>query len=161
MIKLVTFLSFFILITSTCFSQKFLAIDTFGKTRRLRYYQVDPIDLVLKNQKRVSGPIISFQDSSFVVGTDSVYFNQIDYIKTGHLPYGLGIISAILINGGLGFLAIDATNRLINEEHPTFRPRALNASLGAAGIGVLIPVLVRKRVRINKKRRVHIIDLSL
>lgn len=148
-------------LSAFCYSQKFLAIDTYGKAKRLRYYIGQEISLGLSNNEIVSGTISAILDTSFILNTDTIFLSTISFVKTDRLPYGLGIVSALLVNGSLGFMAIDATNRLINEEYPAFRPRVVNTCLTAAGLGLMIPVVLRKRVRINHRRRIHIIDLSL
>lgn len=148
-------------ISTDILAQKILALDKGGRQKRIRYFQNDFISLKTKDRQFIEGEISQLGDSSFWVGSQEVALNQVHYIKKTKGGYGWSILGNISLLAGLGYFSLDATNRLINNDNPIAPRRTIVSSSIFMGIFATTVLINNRKYRINKRRRLHIIDIEI
>lgn len=148
-----------------CFSlaqeyEKFISIGATGKTKRMKFYQGDPISLELKNLTRIHGTITAIKDSSFIVEGTNIPVSEVSVILLTKATLVSHALSVLTGGCGAGFIIIDSFNNLITSERPVFKPRAIIAGTALIATAGLIHVLIHKKYRIKGSRTVKIINTS-
>ncbi|MEX2379561.1 MAG: hypothetical protein WD530_02380 [Vicingaceae bacterium] len=129
--------------------------------KRIRYQQNDIIKLKTKKNQFINGKITKLGDSSFWVGDQRIFLDSIKYIKKTQGGYGWSLVGNISLLAGLGYFSLDATNRIINSDDPIVPRRTLVSSSVFMGIFVTTVIINNRKYKINKRRRLKIIDLEI
>lgn len=156
-------ISFFLLSVGSneAAAQKILALDKPGKVNRIRYMQNDYIRLKTIGNQYLDGEITKLGDSSFWIGNQEITLDSIKYIKKTQGGYGWGLVGNISLIAGLGYFGLDATNRIINSDDPIVPRRTRVSSSVFLGIFATTAIINNRKYRINKRRRLKIIDLEI
>jgi len=150
--------------TADCFSQKTLEIyfTRFGKQKKFEVYNGDHLEYKLKGQHSYRrNKIVNLQDSFIVFSNDSVIkLNQLKAIKIDKNNFVVKLFQRAFIVFGAGFFFLNTTNNIINEREPVVDANSALIGGGLIISGILIKQLNIKRVRINEKNHLKILDLS-
>ncbi len=153
------FLSLFLFSSLSAVSQKLLVLDNYGKKRiklevgdEIYFKQVD-------NPNRYNDYIIALRDSSLVISTRNLEM-QLKEFNTFYFPnnatrflsMGTGFI-------GGGFLFAAAVEPLVSEN---YYDRGESAIIGASFLAssLIFQAFKWKKFKLNKKRRIRIIDTT-
>lgn len=142
------------------FSQCILLLEKPGTVNNAKFRAGNRIDVKTINNERISGVINHIRDTAIIVNYNLIKLSEIKNIYTRRTM--ISVFSHIGIKGGLGYVAIDGFNSLINNEDPVFR----NSTLKTGGImfaaGVLLKSISnRKRHIDNKKWRLKVLNFNL
>jgi hypothetical protein len=143
-------------------SNKFMSLDIEHKstTRRIKFYIGDEITFKLKqDKKKYKGIIINVNDSALMFDTTTIIlFKNINTILVDNSNYLTRAASAFLTGCGVGYVALDALNNVINNDKPVLRWLDVEIGAGLVIVGQAIRILSIKRYKINKKHRIKFID---
>lgn len=154
---------FFCFLITQVHAQKFMALTKPGIHTRIRYHAGDRVGFKLKGDKHIyKGDIQFFTDSAVAIGDSiTVQLSDVrifyDYDAGAAARYGSKILitagifygAIVLINGSLA-----NTNDLHNENN-----EIVTASL--IGGGLLLLPFTKRKYKINHKRWLKIIDVSI
>lgn len=140
---------------------KFLVVDRLHGPKRYRYVPHKLIHLKSKDGERFFGPISRVLDSAIIVENDTVALKEIQVIYLEDKAQAAKLVSDVLITAGVGYFAISTFNRTINDDAPIIHPSTYNFGVPALGIGFLIKLLVKPKVKIKDPRQLKILDLSI
>ena len=140
---------------------KFLVVDRYHGPKRYRYVPNKMIHLKNKSGIHVEGPISQILDSSIVIGNQKVLLSDIQTVYLDDKARGAALASEVLIKAGLGYFAISAFNRTINDDAPIIHESVYYFSVPAVGIGYMIKFLVKPKVKIKDQGQIKILDLSI
>ncbi|MBA2611353.1 MAG: hypothetical protein H0U95_05225 [Bacteroidetes bacterium] len=150
---------------SHCYSQKTLEIliTRFGKLKKFEVHNGEFLEYKLKGQFSYHrNKITNLQDSLIVFSNDSVI--KLEQLKAIRLKNNIHLVRTFqtaFIGLGAGFFFLNTTNNLINDRSPAIDPLAVMIGAGLIGTGLLIKQIGIKRIRINGRKHLKIIDLNL
>ncbi len=142
------------------FSQCVLLLEKPGTINNIKFRAGNRIEIKTKNGERISGVINQIRDTAIIVNYNLVMISEIKNIYTRRTM--ISAFSHLGIKGGLGYVAIDGFNNLINNEDPVFRNSTLKTGgiMFAAGI-LLKSISNRKRHIDNEKWRLKVLNFNL
>ena len=146
---------------SNSFSQKFVAVDKGGRIKRVRYFQGDYIQLKTIAKENYYGTITSIDSNSFNIGPEKIHLSDVCVVYRKNAIYGLSLLSKVSLIAGIGNFTIDSGNRLINKEFPTVRDETVRLGAGLVLVSFLSNHLSNKRLKINKRHPIKIIDIGI
>ena len=156
---------FFLLLLNICWqttiAQKFLSLDKGGKIKRIKFYEGDYIHIKTVDHLSHHGVISQLLDSSFILNNQEVFINEVSSVVFKNKSYGLNLISGVSFLAGIGYFAIDTSNRLINDDKPKIHSNTSRSSLAFLSVAIVSKVLSNKTYKVNKKHRLKIIDISI
>ena len=150
-----------ILVSIPAFSQKFLALDKGGKSKRIKFFNGDYIHLTTNEKESVFGQIDLLKDSSLIIASREIYIQDIKSIHLKDRYYGLSLISNLSWVAGLGYFALDSGNRLINKENPIIQEGTIKTGVIFLGVSLLSKSITNRTFRIKNRHRLKIIDISI
>lgn len=143
-------------------SQKILEIDIvrFNKLKTIQLFNNSLLEYKLKGEYHYRiNKITNLSDSSILFSNDSIIrLSQLKAIKlrNGNRLYHL--FSNFFYTGGVLFVGLDTFNNAINGETPVVKPLAVYVSAGLIATGFIIKQLSIKRIRINKRKTLRILE---
>lgn len=130
-------------------AERFLVLEKRGKVKRIRYYIGSEIQFKLKNDPTIYSPIIEdVRESSLIVFDTEIPLSEIEYVILNPRRPLIKLLSRFFIIGGLGYFLIDLAN---NSFSTTKESVLISSSFAAAGLA-LKPLLVRRKLKLNKNR---------
>lgn len=143
-------------------SQKILEIDIvrFNKLKTIQLYNNSLLEYKLKggHHYRIN-KITDLRDSSILFSNDSVVsLSQIKAIKVRNGNHLYPLFSGFFYTGGVLFVGLDTFNNAINGESPVVKPLAVYVSAGLIATGFIIKQLSIKRIRMNKRKTLRILE---
>lgn len=159
------FVIFFLLSHVLTFGQKTLVlqIERPGKVKEKVFYINDEIKLKLKNG-RSSGMIAAIGDSAILLKNskrvDTVLLKNVRAVIFNRSNHVSDAFAQAFALAGILVVGLDATNNLIHSESPVFKPRVLVVGTSLLVAGALIKLYERKIVRLGKRKRLKVVDLS-
>lgn len=151
-----------IIATGQGLSQKILEIDIvrFNKLKRIQLFNNSLLEYKLKGEHRYRiHKITDLRDSSILFSNDSVIsLSRIKAIKLRNGNHLYPLFSGFFYTGGVLFVGLDTFNNAINGETPVIKPVAVYVSAGLIATGFIIKQLSIKRIRINKRKTLRILE---
>lgn len=147
---------------SFCFSQKILEIDIthFNHFKSIQLYNDSYIEYKLKGEHKYRiNKIVNMKDSLVIFDNDSsITLSEIKAIKLRDANHLYKLFSGFFYTGGVLFVGLDTFNNFINSETPYVKQTAVIASAGLITIGFITKQLSIKRIRINKRKSLRILE---
>jgi len=144
---------------AVCHAQKQL-IFLHGDHVLLRFTEGDRFVFKLNNGKKVEGYITELRDFSLVTSAlDTIPFLSIKKVGLRgqrHSPF-LKKLGALMLAGGLGYIAIDQANVLFGSSKSGF-DESNQIALGVAGVGTLALLIKPKYRRVSRGTTIRTID---
>jgi hypothetical protein len=101
------------------------------------------------------------KDSLIIFDNDSsLPISKIKVIKLRDVNHLYRLFSSFFYTGGLLFVGLDTFNNFINKDDPLVNQTAVFASASLIAVGFIIKQLSIKRVRINSRKSLRIIDTN-
>jgi len=161
--KLILFI--LLILTLNVHSQKVLRINRvcLNNFKTSELFINDILEYKLKGQQRYkTGKIVGLQDSMIILSNDSIIkLSEIKSIKLKANYRLIKLFSTALTYAGVGLLLIDSFNNAINETSPILRQETAIVSISLVTAGIIISQIGIKRIKINKKNTIKIIDLTI
>lgn len=152
----------FCLTLSLSFSQKILEIDItrFNHFKYIQLYNNSYIEYKLKGEHKYRiNKIVNMKDSLIIFDNDSsIILSEIKSIKLRDANRLYALFSGFFYTGGVLFISLDIFNNIINSETPYVKQTAAIASAGLITLGFIIKQLSIKRIRINKRKSLRILE---
>jgi hypothetical protein len=149
----------FMLADIVCHAQKQLVFLR-GDHVMLRFTEGDRFLFKLSNGKKVEGYIAELNDFSLVTSAlDTIPFLKIRKVSLRgqrHQSF-LKRIGALMLAGGLGYIAIDQANVLFGSSKSGF-DESNQLALGVAGAGTLMLLIKPKYQRVSRGTTIRTID---
>lgn len=126
----------------------------------LRFTEGDRFVFKLTNGKKVDGYITELSDFSLVTSAlDTISFLQIKKVglRGQRQKSFLKKMGALLVGGGLGYIAIDQANVLFGSSKSGF-DESNQMALGIAGVGTLALLIKPKYKRVGRGTAIRTID---
>lgn len=147
-----------------CFSQKTLEVlvTRYGKFKKYEVYTGDFLEYKLNGRYSYRrAKITNLQDSFIVFKNDSVIkLAQIKAVRIKKNVHLARTFQIALTGLGGGFIFLNTTNNLINERSPAVDPLAVLIGGSLIGAGILIKQINIKRIRMNDRNHLKIVDLN-
>lgn len=160
--KFLCFILFVFSVELVAQSNKFMSLDIEHKTttRRIKFYLQDKITFKLKHDnKKYKGIITNVNDTSLTLDSvTTIAYKNIGKVMVDNSNYLTRAASAFLTGCGVGYVALDALNNLINSNKPILRLLDIEIGIGLVVVGQAIKILSVKRYKINNKHRIKFID---
>ena len=157
-------LSLLFLLPAAASSQKFLALEKYGRIKRLRFYVNDKINVKLNNENFFrSGYINELGDTSFLLEGESILLSKVNAIRIDKDKRGsvfLRSLGVMLPLGGAFFLGITAGNSLINHSYPLVSENMCYVTGAMAATGLLLYPLTFRVYHI-RHHPLKIIDVTI
>lgn len=142
-------------------AQKILVFDKGGKEKRVRYYEGDLISFKKMDGTPISSPITLMRDSFILVLGEKVLLSDIKSIKKTHKHDGFRLFSGVFYTASAAFFSIDSFNRIINSENPVVRRGNIRTSSILFGTATIMSIIANRSYRMNDKRNLRILDISI
>ncbi len=147
-----------------CFAQKILEIDIirFNHFKPIQLHNGSYIEYKLKGEfKYRVNKMVNMKDSLIVFDNDSsISLSEIKAIKLRDVNHLYRLFSRFFYTGGVMFVGLDSFNNFINKDNPLVNQTAVVASASLITVGFIIKQLSIKRVRINSRKSLRIIDTN-
>jgi hypothetical protein len=147
-----------------CFGQKILEIDIvrLNHFKKIQLFSNSYIEYKLKGEHRYRiNKMVSMKDSLVIFDNDSsIVLSNIKAIKLRNAKYLYRLFSSFFYTGGVLFVGLDTFNNLINNDTPLINQTAVIASAALISAGVIVKQLSIKRIRINSRKSLRIIDIN-
>jgi hypothetical protein len=136
--------------------QNIFLIERPGTVKNFKFYEGDDIHVRVKNYppaSSIKGTLTGIRDSSIII--DDAYLIPLKDITAVYKDrFWLGLAVPVLFVAGVGYVTLEAFNRLINNDSPvvTTETAIISGSLVAGGFA-LIPLKERK-FKVGEKWRV-------
>ncbi len=147
-----------------CFSQKTLEVlvNRFGKLKKYEVFIGDHLEYKMRGKYSYRrDKITNLQDSFIVFKSDSVVrLSQLKAVRLKKNHHLVRTLQTAFIALGGGFIFLNTTNNLINERNPVVDPLAILIGGGLIGTGILIKQINIKRIRINDRNQLKIVDFN-
>ena len=160
-IKFLFFVTFFLNLLTSAYSQKIIAFDKRGKVKRVKYYEGEFIRLKTHDKQLIRGVITRINDSSFFVESKQVQLNAVSKVFNTQKLYGINLMGNVFFIAGSGYVTLDSFNRLINNDNPVFNEQSAKVSGYLLGAGLVCYLIANRGYKISKKRPLKIIDLTI
>lgn len=163
--KLQIFILLLVLSSSfACFSQQSLKIvfTRFGMVKRYDIHSGDILEYKLKGQHFYhKNKIVNMQDSFIVFSnSDAIELNQLKVIRLNKSNYVARMFRKFFIRGGAIFFVLNTVNNGINSVSPAVDSKAALIAGGLITTGLLIREIGFRRIPINKRKYLKIVDVS-
>jgi hypothetical protein len=142
-------------------AQKIIALDKGGRVKRIKYYTGDFISLKTWQKEKIEGTIFSIYDSSFVVGTDTIFLREVRAVKNTQRNYGFRLLGSASAIAGAAYLPLTTFNRTINDDSPIVSESALKVSGSFLGVAIISKLIANRHYKISEKRPLKILDLTI
>lgn len=98
------------------------------------------IKCIMKDDSRIEGVAIRFNDFSIVTLNDTISFEKIEkiYVKGKRKMNTLNKVGTVLMIAGVGYFALDQINALIVEGHEGIDKNVVITSVSLAGVGAAL-----------------------
>ncbi len=126
----------------------------------LRFTEGDRFVFKLTNGKKVEGYITELRDFSLITSAlDTISFLQIRKVglRGQRQQSFLKKVGALLVGGGLGYVAIDQANVLFGSSKSGF-DESNQIALGVAGAGILALLIKPKYKRVGRGTAIRTVD---
>lgn len=161
--KLLLFI--FLILSLNVQSQKILRINRvyFNSFKTSELFMNDVLEYKLKGQHRYkTAKIVGLQDSLIILSNDSIIkLSQIKSIKLKANHRLTKLFSSAFIYAGVGLLLVDSFNNAINDTSPILRQETAIVSVSLVSVGIIISQIGIKRIRLNNRNTIKIIDLTI
>jgi hypothetical protein len=155
---------FFIAFNLACFSQKTLKVfyTRFGKLKTVEIYNGHVLEYKLKGEHSYRlNKIVNLQDSFIVFSNDTIIkTNQLKAICIRKSNFLMKQFQQVFMLGGGLFFVLNTTNNLLNERQPVIDQKAAFIGATLIATGFLIKQIGIRRIRINHKNYLKIINLD-
>ena len=145
-------------------SQKILEIDIvkFNHFKSIQLFNGSYIEYKLKGESKYRiNKMVNMKDSLIIFDNDSsIALSEIKAIKLRDANYLYRLFSSFFYTGGVLFVGLDTFNNLINHDTPLVNQTAVIASAALISAGFIVKQLSIKRVRINNRKSLRIIDAN-
>jgi hypothetical protein len=147
---------------SLSFSQKILEIDMtrFNHFKSIQIYNNSYLEYKLKGDLKYRiNKMVNLKDSLIIFDNDSsIRLSDIKAIKLRDANHLYRLFSGFFYIGGVLFVSLDTFNNYINSETPYVKQAAVIVSAGLITLGFITKQLSIKRIRINKRKSLRILD---
>ncbi len=149
-------------ISKNSISQKILEIDItrFNHFKAIQIHNGSYLEYKLKGDLKYRiNKIVNLKDSLIIFDNDSsISLSEIKTIKLRDANHLYKLFSGFFYTGGLLFVGLDTFNNFINSETPYVKQTAVIASAGLIALGFITKQLSIKRIKINKRKSLRILD---
>ncbi len=137
-----------------------ITFTRFGKLKKHEIYTRDILEYKLKGEKTYSRlKIATMRDSIIVFDNDSIIkISELKRIKIHNSNHLYKLFSKVFFIAGLGYLGLNVTNNIINNSLDNKKAIYISASLIV--VGIVIKQLSIKRIYIDKRKTIKILDLK-
>jgi hypothetical protein len=147
-----------------CLSQKTLQINKFrfNNFKKIELFNSDILEYKLIGEHHYrKNKIADLRDSMIIFTNDSIIgLSQIKSIKVRRHARLIKVLTTMLVYSGVGLILIDTFNNAINDDTPIVKEKIATISGSLVLSGLITSQLAIKRIKINKRNTLKIIDLD-
>lgn len=151
-------------LTINCLSQKILQINKvrFNNFKKIELFNSDVLEYKLIGEHHYrKNKIADLRDSMILFTNDSIItLSQIKSIKVRRHARLIKVLATTLVYAGVGLILIDTFNNSINGDKPIVKEQIAIISGSLMLGGFLSSQLMIKRIKINKRNTLKIINLD-
>lgn len=143
-------------------AQTFLRLSHHGlfKDKTYEVFNYEVLEYRLKGEwKFKKNKIVNMRDSSVLFGDDSeIRLNQIAALRLRSNNFLATKFRKFFIRGGVLFFSLNTLNNLLIETRPVVTENSIYISAGLIGTGLLVREILIKRIRINSRNHLKVIE---
>lgn len=143
-------------------SLELTSVGIFGRLNIVRIPNYSVFEYKAKGENKYrNNKIVNLQDTVIVFEDgNNIFLREIKRVKLRSDNRLIAVFSTLFIMGGVAFITVNTINNLIVPTEPVVNEQALLISAGLVGAGVILKQTGIKRVKINERNSLRIINID-
>lgn len=149
-----------ILVSLFAGAQQYLVLQKTGTVKNIKYQLGNDITVQVKRGELVySGSISHIKDSSFVLNSlDEIFLDDVTIVFRKRRF--IRVMSKVLLYAGVGYIALEGVNGVINDYSPVISQNTIIASSVMVGTGLLMKPFYTRKYDTQEKYVLKVLDFE-